>query len=88
MLTKLPVIYWVRFVNLPGYLINIDLNAKDSYFSKTALHYACMYGHLEIVEMFMQKSAMLNIELNAKDRADGRTAQTCIPASNSGMKQA
>ena len=48
--------------------LNIDLNAKDRMFDRTAFHLACENGHSKIAEMLIQKSAEFNIELNAKDK--------------------
>ena len=43
--------------------LNIDLNAKHKY-GRTAFQFALEKKHLDIVEMFMQKSAEFNINVN------------------------
>ena len=46
--------------------IDIGLNYQDKS-GRTALHVACENGQLKIVELFLQKSSKLNIDLNAED---------------------
>ena len=55
--------------------LNIELNSR-SLMHSTAFHLSCMNGHSKIVEMLIQKSDELNIDLNAVDytRSEGRTA--------------
>ena len=50
---------------------NIDL--KTSQEDRTAFHFACVNGKSWLVEMILQKSDMILIDLNAKDRF-GKTA--------------
>ena len=45
---------------------NTVLNSK-SLFGFTAFHLACKNGHLNTVEMLIQKSNELNIDLNTKE---------------------
>ena len=40
----------------------------------SAFHLACENGHSKTVEIFMQKSTELKIDLNAKESVDGKTA--------------
>ena len=40
---------------------NMDINAKICKDKKTAFHLACQKGHTDIVELFFQKSAELEI---------------------------
>ena len=42
---------------------NVDINI-EGYEEKTPLHYACEYGHLQIVEYLISKGA----NVNAKDK--------------------
>ena len=41
---------------------------------KTAFHIICHYGHIELAELFLQKSNEFKIDLNAKDDYCERTA--------------
>lgn len=45
---------------------NIDLNAKDMN-GQTAFQLACLYGHLDTVEILIKNSRQFNIDLNIKD---------------------
>ena len=63
------------FKKKPRKKLNIDLNST-SLKRRTGFHLACENGHVKIVEMLIQKSDELNINLNAVNliRKEGRTA--------------
>jgi ankyrin repeat protein len=52
--------------------LNIDLNTKDNS-GKTAFHFACGFGCINVAKLIMENSATLSIDLNAKDNS-GQTA--------------
>ena len=49
----------------------IDLNSKDNY-GWTAFHWACYWGHSELVEMIMKNAESSEIDLEAKNN-DNKT---------------
>jgi ankyrin repeat protein len=44
-------------------VLNIDLHTKNRFYGWTAFHLACLGGHLDVVKMFMENAATLNINL-------------------------
>ena len=56
------------------YLLRLALVLLNPQFFKENFHLACENGHSKIAEMLIQKSAELNIDLNAKYRLFDRTA--------------
>ena len=52
--------------------LSIDLNAKDKR-GRTAFHFACGHGQVNVAKMLIENSATLRIDLNSKDDA-GKTA--------------
>ena len=53
-------------------ILSINLNAKDTY-GLTGFHLACKQGHANVVKVFMQKAAILGIDLEAKEATYGYT---------------
>ena len=47
-------------------MLNLDFNTEERYDGRTPLHYAVELGHSKMVDMFVQKSAELNIDINIK----------------------
>ena len=47
---------------------NIELNAKDNFFGWTAFHYACLYGYTSIVDMMINNSESLKLDLTARTK--------------------
>ena len=50
----------------------IDLNAKTKY-GNTAFYYACFHGHVNVVKILMENTAVFSINLKAKNSV-GNTA--------------
>ena len=48
-------------------VLNIDLHTKNCFYGWTAFHLACLGGHLDVVKMFMENAAALNINLNREN---------------------
>ena len=61
-------------LDIVEFMLDQDLdfaNARDKD-GDTPLHCACTYGHLELVQLFVNESEMFNINLNARNK-DGLT---------------
>ena len=63
-------------MKIPEFIYNIGLNEK-TLTGDTAFHMACENGHSKILDLIIQKSAELNIDLNTKT-SSGSTIQLVL----------